>query len=121
MDEHNTLIGGQKFIVVSIPNLTTMFYYRRSLPNIANVLQAAGRVLGPRKFDPTIITTPELARSIEQGYQLEQKIIDEEILYLPPKDRIRWLNEQVQNLDSVRLFTDKSNGYLNQNVQSIKW
>ena len=113
MDEQNTLIvGGQKFgRSVSIPNLTTMFYYRRSLPVIANVLQAAGRVLGPRKFDPTIVTTPELARSIEQGYQLEQKIIDEEILYDTPENRVQWLNEQVQNLDSVRLFTDKSNGY----------
>ena len=113
VDEHNTLIvGGQKFgRSVSIPNLTTMFYFRRSLPNIANVLQAAGRVLGPRKYDPTIVTTPELARSIEQGHQLEQKIIDEEILYLAPEERVRWLNEQVQNLDSIRLFTSKSNGY----------
>jgi hypothetical protein len=113
VDEQNTLIvGGQKFgRSVSIPNLTTMFYYRNALPNIANILQAAGRVLGPRKFNPIICTTPELARSIEQGYQLEQKIIDEEILYETPEARVRWLNEQVQNLDSVRLFTDKSNGY----------
>ena len=113
LSAHNTLIvGGQKFgRSVSIPNLTTMFYYRRSLPVIANVLQAAGRVLGPRKFDPTIVTTPELAKSIEQGYLLEQKIIDEEILYDTPENRVKWLNEQIDMLDSVRLLTDKSNGY----------
>ena len=111
--ETNTLIvGGQKFgRSVSIPNLTTCFYYRKSIPAAATLLQAVGRVLGPRPFDPVIVTTPTLKRSIEQSAQLEQKIIDEEILYLPPAERVQWLNEQVANADSVRLFTDKSNGY----------
>lgn len=111
--ESNTLIvGGQKFgRSVSIPNLTTCFYYRKSIPAIATLLQAVGRVLGPRPFDPVVVTTPTLARSIEQGYRLEQKIIDEEILLYPPTERVQWLNEQVQNLDCVKLFTAKSNGY----------
>ena len=111
--ESNTLIvGGQKFgRSVSIPNLTTCFYYRKSIPAIATLLQAVGRVLGPRPFDPVVVTTPTLARSIEQGFNLEQKIIDEEILLYPPTERVQWLNEQVQNLDCVKLFTAKSNGY----------
>ena len=110
-DNNTLIVGGQKFgRSVSIPNLTTCLYFRESLPAAASLLQAVGRVLGPRPFDPLVITTPQLKKSIEQSFRLEQKIIDEEILRQPPADRIKWLNEQVANLDAVRLLTDKTNG-----------
>lgn len=111
-DSNCLIIGGQKFgRSVTIPNLTTLFYYRQSIPAAATLLQAAGRVLGNRSMDPTIVTTPQMARSIEQSWQLEQQIVDEEALLLPHDERVAWLNDRVRNLDSVRLFTDKSNGY----------
>lgn len=106
------IIGGQKFgRSVTIPNLTTLFYYRSSIPSAATLLQAAGRVLGNRSMDPTIITTPQMAKSIEQSWQLEQQIVDEQVLLLPHTERVKWLNDRVRNLDSVKLFTEKSNGY----------
>jgi len=113
--KNNTLIvGGKKFSrSVSVPNLTTMAYYRKSPPAIANLLQATGRVLGNRRCDPTVITTPQLAKIIEHSFKLEQKIIDHDILYEPHDQRIKWLEEQVANMPTgTRLFTDKSNGYI---------
>ena len=113
MPSTNTLIvGGNKFgRSVTIPNLTTMFYYRKNLPIIANLLQAVGRVLGNRPMDPTIITTPVLKKSIEQSWELERLIVEEEILLQPHEERIAWLNDKVKDKDCIKLFTSKSNGY----------
>lgn len=113
--QNNTLIiGGKKFSrSVSVPNLTTMAYYRQSPPAIANLLQAIGRVLGNRRCDPTVITTPQLANITEWAFRLEQKILDDDILYEPHESRIKWLEEQIENApDQTKVFTEKSNGYI---------
>jgi len=113
MPSKNTLIvGGNKFgRSVTIPNLTTMFYYRKNVPVMANMLQAVGRVLGNRPMDPTVITTPLLKKSIEHSWKLEKLIVEDEILLLPQDDRIRWLNDKIKNIDCVKVLPIKSNGY----------
>ena len=98
---------------MSVPNLTTVAYYRHSSPAIANLLQAVGRVLGNRRCDPTVITTPRLANITEWAFKLEQKILDHDILYEPHEDRIKWLEEQIENAPTgTKVFTEKSNGYI---------
>jgi len=111
--ENTCIIGGKSFgRSVSIPNLTTMAFYRKQTPSIATLLQAVGRVLGCRRSDPVLVTTPTLARAVEQGIEIEHEIIEKHLLLEHPDVRKRWLEERVRRCDdSVRIFTSKSNGY----------
>jgi hypothetical protein len=106
------IVGGKSFgRSVTIPNLTTMCYYRKTMPAVANLLQAAGRVLGKRRFDPLLITTPSLRKALEQGVILEKAIADQEMHLEKPELRHRWLKEQIKDLGEMKLFTSKSNGW----------
>ena len=107
------IIGGHSFgRSVSVPNLTTLLYYRPNLQVSASLLQAVGRVLGPREVNPVVITTEQNRRAIEQGIDLERKILAEDALRWTPDERHRWLQDQAKGYDeNIKMFGVKSNGF----------
>lgn len=107
------IIGGHSFgRSVSVPNLTTMLYYRPNLQVSAPLLQAVGRVLGPREVNPVVITTEQNRRAIEQSIDLERKIITEEVLRWTPNERHSWVIDQAKGYDeNLKMFGLKSNGF----------
>ena len=111
-EKSTVCIGGQVFgRSVTVPNLAYLAFYRKSVPHVAALLQALGRVLGNRNVDPIVITTPKIKKVALDGIKLETAIQEEGILSCPPTERLNWLKSKVQTLSKeVRIFNSKSNG-----------
>lgn len=113
-DTGYALIGGNKFSrSISIPHLHAMLYYRQNLPNIEQLIQAPGRLLGKGSRDPKLITTPKIRDALLEAIDFNRKIQNSNILSEPRESRIQWMSEEVKSYKTVHIINSyKSNGFL---------